>query len=153
MNKTQLIRLKSLLPLTLCFAFIGCASSGVSMKRVLAACEQYQAFENYVSCVKNTYSSNGLQPNAIEVKTFYAHLEVISEALLDRRITNSEARLNAYRAYLEVIEPAVQRNQAAAYEYLQGLNEQLRQQQEAKKRKPILTTCTRNNVVVNCLTQ
>ena len=85
------------------FGLAGCATT-LPMEKVIDVCNSQDApFPQVSQCIKDMYAQKGNTPNANSVKAVYAELAVISEDYQTRKITNTQARANLYRAYSDTV--------------------------------------------------
>jgi hypothetical protein len=147
-------KLKFLFPLLVTMLIAGC---GTMMQDVIAGCDSVQEFGSFKNCIKNQYSKEGREPNHPAVRAFYAHLDVIEEAYRAKKITNAQARSDAYVAFNKTVQAANDRESAASANYFNALGAMQQQQQQQQQRQqqirmPTQTSCYRNGQYVNCTT-
>jgi len=122
---------------------------GTPMKQVMQQCDRGQAFDSFAYCVKRTYANEGTKPNDSAVRTFYANLDMITEAYNNKRITEAEAKSLTWNSYMKTIQASNDQADASLQRSLSALQQMQTQQQQ---RTPIQTQCIRNGVFTNCTT-
>ena len=109
--------MKTLLTITFAFMLALLLSScvtGTQMSTVMQQCDignNTANFSYYSSCIKQTYSTRGSQPNAPTVRALYAYLDQIDEAYRLKQMTNFQARAAAQTAFLNTVQASNNRNQ------------------------------------------
>jgi len=155
--------LRNLLVLSALLALSACETAPTgpvrkNMQVVMNECDQGQSFDSYVYCVKSTYQSQGTMPNSSAVRAFYANLDAVNEAFLNKTITQVQAKKLTYDAYMSTVHADNVRNQAASdAAFMNSLavmqrqqQIQLQQQQQQQIKTPIQTNCYRNGSYTNC---
>lgn len=89
----------------------GCGSM---MHSVMTSCETHADFNDYASCIKKTYETEGRRPNSATVKAFYARLNEIDEAYSYQQLTDAQARSLAHQVYMETVEAGNERIRSRA---------------------------------------
>lgn len=90
------------------------SSCGSMMHSVMTSCEVHADFNDYASCIKGTYHTEGRRPNSATVKAFYARLNEIDEAYSYQQLTDAQARSLAHQAYMETVEAGNERIRSRA---------------------------------------
>jgi hypothetical protein len=120
--KTYFLVITSFLFLTSCAMLPESAKNIIGIKstkpmsKVVADCEVLKIFSDMASCIKETYSKEGNEPNSVSVRAFYSMIDTINEKYQMKNITEAEARSLTYKALLETVEASNQAdaNNAAA---------------------------------------
>jgi hypothetical protein len=106
-NSNEVDNMKNIIKgLVVLFLTVAVSACGTPMKNVMRDCDRGQNFTQYTSCIKSTYTSQGRQPNAAEIRAFYANLNAITESYNKNQITDAEAKSQAYNAFLRIIQSA-----------------------------------------------
>jgi len=143
----------SLLCLFLLLTACETTSGSKQMKTVMNECDTGQSFDIYVSCIKNTYQTEGTRPDAPSIRAFYANLDMINEAFANSKITKVQAKSLAYDAYMKTVHADNQRNDAMSEALMMnGLTMMQQQQQQQPIRMPVQTNCVSNGNNTNCTT-
>lgn len=96
MSKSQIFKI-----LLIGVALAGCT---LPMTKVIDGCNSSNpAFPVVAKCIQDTYNEKGNTPNATSVKAFYAELAVINEEYLSKKINDTQAKANLYRAYQNTV--------------------------------------------------
>ena len=74
------------------------------MGSVIKECEKLATFNKLALCVKDTYSKEGSDPNALPVRVFYSLIDEINEEFKMGKISEIQARASIYRALVNTIE-------------------------------------------------
>ena len=135
---------------------------------VMGRCDQGQKFQNIVDCIKETYQKEGNEPNAGNIKAFYANLDEISDANLSGQLTDAQAKSAAFRAFLSIVQSENDRRNGIVrqqqQQQIQQQQQQIQQQQQTQSAidafirntqvqqppQPVYTQCQRNGQLVNC---
>ncbi len=131
--------------------------SKMSMSQVMKGCDVDfgTSFDRYAGCIKYRYEQYGNQPNAITVRAFIAHVEVLEEKYSSNQISNAQAKALTHDYFLKTIHSQNQRDAAAADAALLNTLNSIQQQQNQQQiiqqlRAPVQTNCIRNGQTVNC---
>jgi hypothetical protein len=77
----------------------GCAFKPM-VSEVMTACSSTNPpFPALVTCIKDTYNTQGRAPNHPDVKSFYAQIDVIVEEYNAKKLTDAQAKAQLYKTY------------------------------------------------------
>lgn len=94
--------MKAVLVCATVIALTGCAPP-MRMHEVMQSCDNLPRFQDYARCVETTYAERGTKPNSQWAAAFRAQLRELSEDVDAGRLTDTQAKASAHRAYLEVV--------------------------------------------------
>ncbi|WP_396432168.1 hypothetical protein [Limnohabitans sp.] len=142
----NLLKLKLVAAIAVGLILTGC---GTTMKTVMERCDMGSSFDTYASCIKETYTKDGRQPNSASVRAFYASLDSLAELHAANRLSSAEAKAAAYIAFLNTVQADNDRSNAA---FANSMNALANMPQGTVQAAPpsIQTRCVRSGNAVNC---
>ena len=119
------------------------------MEAVMAKCDMNTKYDAYSACVKSNYLSEGASPSDHSVRAFFAHVDAITEAYRDNKISDAQAKAQTYDAYSKTIQMSKERTAEIIRRSMNSPSTQPIDIQSTMPR-PMNTNCTRIGNSINC---